>query len=188
MCRIRPSSRPGRCGEGEMNSMLKKCVLTTPIIFLSTFLVDCSTRIDEKPPDAIIASGSYDRVQPDFVEIADETAPGVIHAMIDRDQEKVIFELEYGSQISASLDLVSRTWGQGCPTTSYATSMEIISLEEEQLTLDGVTFEQPVLVATCPSSKNIVVLREYGSGFDDILPGAACDWWAGAKCIYFGKE
>ncbi len=64
--------------------------------------------------------------------------------------------------------------------------MEALRFEKEELVLDSVLWSYPMLVATCPASDDsTIVLRETGTGLPDPLPAVACDWWAGAKCIYF---
>lgn len=138
--------------------------------------------------DAGIQSGSYHRVVIPGAN-PDPISPELVKVEINRQDHSVNFELRDGSTESFALRKGDfPVWGRGCPTNVSTTRMEILYIDEDPLTLNGVTFEQPVLVATCPAPPLAFVLREAGADFDAILPAAACDWWEGAKCIYFSQQ
>lgn len=185
----------------SMNGRISNHLLFTLLLVMgSAFFTSCQPpplqsigpqQNEEAAPtpiqDAEIPSGVYHRADIPGAE-PDLIALGVIGVTIDRQNNTASFELLDGSSVMAPLMKVNTpTWGHGCPTSVSTTRMEILQFEADTLVLDGVVFEQPVLVATCPASSLAFVLREVGSGFGDYFPAAACDWWAGAKCIYFSQ-
>jgi hypothetical protein len=139
-------------------------------------------------PPAEILSGTYRRVDIPSAD-PEPIALGVIGVVIDRQNYTAVFRLSNGSEINQPLRVSdSPDWGLGCPTNHGATPMEILPFAVDRFTLDGVIFNQPILVATCSTISKAIVLRETGPGLDDILPAVACDWWTGAKCIYFSNH
>lgn len=136
---------------------------------------------------AEIRSGDYLRINSIHARPT-PVATGVVALRIDRDTGRVIFDLADGSQVTTSLAMdVPPEWGNGCLTNLGATRMEILRFAEDTLTLDSATFSHPLLVANCPVPPTVIVLREAAGGLQDPLDAAACDWWAGARCIYFGQ-
>lgn len=139
-------------------------------------------------PRAEIESGRYVRINSPYAQPT-PIATAVIELNIDRDSRQVTFILTDGSKLIARLAVTDPSiWGHGCPTNLSVTEMEILRFEKDELVLDSVPLSYPMLVATCPASRSTIVLREAGSGLPDPLPAVACEWWAGAKCIYFGQE
>jgi hypothetical protein len=140
------------------------------------------------PQPAEIRSGRYQRI--DLPEVQMEPiAQGLIQLDIDRGNQQVRFEMADGSQVNATIPVGDgSTWGMGCPTNTGATRMEILYLQEEVLVLDGEVFELPILVANCPASPAVIVLRQVSASLGDLLPALACNWWDGEKCIYFGMD
>lgn len=138
-------------------------------------------------PAAEIKSGSYRRVN--FKGALPETiALNVIGMEVDRENQQAVFKLRDGSQVAASWsDTNAVRWGQGCPDNFGSVRMEMIYLEIDELVLDGVTFEHPLLVATCPAPPTVIVLRE-SYGISDVLPAVACNGWEGAKCVYLAQD
>jgi hypothetical protein len=119
----------------------------------------------------------------------DPIATNITQVIVDREIKQVIFRLADGTEINASLgDEKDSTWGEGCPTNVNFTQLEILFLREQELTLDGVTFSKPVLVATCPSPPSGFFLLEADDTLEKNLPEIDCEWWNGAKCIYFAKD
>ena len=66
--------------------------------------------------------------------------------------------------------------------------MEMLYLAENELTLESVTFRRPVFVANCPVPPIVITLREAGDETEASPDASGCEWWAGAKCIYFGQN
>ena len=138
-------------------------------------------------PRAEIESGRYVRIDSPYAQPT-PIANALVELGIDRANRQVTFKLTDGSQVTAALAATDRpTWGHGCPTNLNVTEMEILRFEPEELVLDSVLWSDPMLVATCPAPGSTIVLREAGGGLSDPLPAVACDWWAGAKCIYFSR-
>jgi len=160
-------------------------IMACLVIFLARtpdFLRNMSTT------DAAVKTGSYVRIQPNFVTSA-PVAVEVVQLDIDRENSLAVFHLEDGSTVSAALagtDLVQ--WAEGCPTMAGSTRMEFVPLVEDQLVLDDTTFESPYLVGKCPVPPVIIVLGEKKRDFTGIQDAAACEWYNGAKCVYFEQK
>jgi hypothetical protein len=106
-----------------------------------------------------------------------------IRAMdIDREQSLVTFALVDGAEISASFVPRDKAeWPAGCPTNIHSTHMEVLDIETEALTIEGLTLSHPILVRACPPDPARVVLRESGKIGGG---GAACT--DQGRCIFFG--
>ncbi len=163
------------------------CSVTLSIVLAAVLpLSDCAQN-QLVNPRAEIESGRYVRINSPYAQPT-PIAEAVIELNIDRTSRQVTFTLTDGPQLTAALAATeSPIWGHGCPTNLNVTEMEVLKFEQEKLVLDSVPWSYPMLVATCPASDPTIVLREAGSGLPDPLPAVACDWWAGAKCIYFSR-
>jgi len=138
--------------------------------------------------DAKIKPGSYFRIQHRYAKPTPVAEP-VIKLEIDRAQGQVVFYLQDGSTVQAALAGPEEAqWTKGCPTNISSTKMEILPLAEEKLVLGETTFENPYLVGNCPAPPTTIVLREGKEGLEGLADASACNWWQGAKCVYFGQE
>lgn len=116
---------------------------------------------------------------------ANEAAMRAIQKMrIDRDERVAVFALVDSSEIVTSFVPRDKTeWPAGCPTNIGSTRMEVLDIEEDTLTIESVTFSNPILVRGCPPNPMRVVLREDG----EIGGGSgACTW--PSECIFFGPK
>ena len=110
----------------------------------------------------------------------------VVRLDIDRKKSQAIFHLQDGSTVQVALagsDQVQ--WLEGCPTMTGTTRMEFVPLAQVQLVLGETTFERPYLEGTCPAPPWVIVLGENKQDLGAIQNGDACDWYNGAKCVYF---
>ena len=116
---------------------------------------------------------------------ANEVAMEAIEKMeINRDERVAVFRLIDGSEIVASFVPRDRAeWPGGCPTNIGSTRMEVLDIEEHTLTIETVTFNNPILVRDCPPDPVHVVLREDGEIGGG---GGACIW--PSECIFFGPQ
>jgi hypothetical protein len=140
------------------------------------------------PADAGIKTGSYWRIQHNYAKPT-PVAGSVIRLDIDRAKGLAVFHLQDGSSVQTKLAGKDRVrWAQGCPTMVGSTRMEFLPLAEDRLVLGDATFEHPYLEGTCPAPPVVIVLGEGTSDLDGIADASGCDWYNGAKCIYFGQE
>lgn len=140
------------------------------------------------PGKAGIQSGSYARILHSYAKPT-PVAVAVIRLDIDRDKGLAVFHLQDGSSVQAALageDAVR--WARGCHTMSDSTKMEYLPLAVEHLVLGDATFEHPYLEGTCPAPPYNLVLGEGPRDPAGISDSSACDWYKGAKCVYFGLE
>ena len=116
---------------------------------------------------------------------ANEVAMQAIEKMeINQDERVVVFTLIDGSEIVASfVPRETAEWPAGCPTNIGSTRMEVLDIEEHMLTIETVTFNNPILVRDCPPDPVRVVLREDGEIGGG---GGACIW--PSECIFFGPQ
>lgn len=116
---------------------------------------------------------------------ANEAAMRAIQKVeIDRDQRVAVFTLVDGSEMVTSFVSRDRAeWPAGCPTNIGSTNMEVLDIEEDALTIESVTFNNPILVRGCPPDPMRVVLREDGEIGG---AGGACTW--PNQCIFFGPQ
>jgi len=136
---------------------------------------------------AEIKSGSYVRINSLHAQPT-PIAVGVIEVEIDRTNRRVTFKLADNSEVTASLTAEASKWAEGCPTNLYSTRMEMLYLADNELTLDSVTFSRPVFVANCPVPPIVITLQEATDETGASPDASGCEWWAGAKCIYFGQD
>jgi|GEM_PF-1292404 len=100
---------------------------------------------------------------------------------VDRDAGTATINLDDGSQIPLALAPRERSeWPEGCPTNILSHHMEVLDVEESDLAIASVTFQEPVLVRNCPGEPQEIVLREAGSIGD---AGSACR----DSCLVFGR-
>jgi hypothetical protein len=155
------------------------------ILLTAIFLSGCLGILSKT---AEIKSGSYVRIH----SLSAQPTPiavGVVKVGIDRENRLATFGRTDGSEVTVTLAAQNASkWADGCPTNLGSTHMEILPLDAEELTLDSVIFKRPTFVANCPVLPTVIVLREAGSGFESPVDASGCEWWAGAKCIYFGKD
>ena len=140
------------------------------------------------PADAGIKAGSYLRTQRSYVA-SEPVALPLIQLDIDRKKSQAIFHLQDGSTVQVALagsDQVQ--WLEGCPTMTGTTRMEFVPLAQDRLVLGETSFEKPYLEGTCPASRSIIVLGENKRNLAAIQDSSACDWYLGAKCVYFEQR
>ena len=138
--------------------------------------------------DAAIQTGSYWRIQHSYAKPT-PVAVTVISLDIDREKGLAVFHMQDGSKVQAALAGPEEVqWGEGCNTMSGSTRMEFLPLAEDRLVLGDTTFVNPYLAGTCPAPPLTIVLGEGKKDREGISDAAACDWYNGAKCVYFGQE
>jgi hypothetical protein len=177
--------KQGRMMKQRSNEMYKPLSRVVGFILVTAFVL--SGCIGGMTRSAEIKSGSYVRINRIDVE-ATPIAVGVNGVVIDRDRRQVTFTLADSSEVTAPLTAEASKWADGCPTNLYSTRMEMLYLAENELTLESVTFRRPVIVANCPVPPLVITLQEAGDETEASPDASACQWWAGAKCIYFGQD
>jgi len=102
------------------------------------------------------------------------TISGIETLAVERESNTIVIELQDGSQLVATF--VSRNrqdWPAGCPSNIGSTRMEVLDIQSSNLTVAGVTLNNPILVRNCPPNPNTVILREDGTIGGG---GSACAW------------
>lgn len=146
------------------------------IILLGCTLSGCSTTRWAK-----VESGEY-TVGYGWSEAHKVAMRAVQKMEINRDERVVVFTLVDGSEIVTSFVPRDRAeWPTGCPANIGSTRMEVLDIEEDTLTIEAVTFSNPILARDCPPNPVRIVLREDWE-FD-----ACCNACPGPneKCVYF---
>lgn len=132
-----------------------------------------------------IRSGEYTVIR-GRGEAANEVAMRTIQKLeIDRDERVVVFTLVDGSEITTSFVPRDRAkWPAGCPTNIGSTRMEVLDIQADTLTIESVTFKNPILVRHCSPDPFRVVLREDGAigGAGGACPGP------NETCMHFGPK
>lgn len=99
---------------------------------------------------------------------------------VDREDQLATFQLADGSRVILSFSSRDRSdWQVGCPANIGSTYMEFVDIDEESLSIGGMTFDDPVLVRDCPADPERLALREDGP----VGGGAACA--NTSKCLHF---
>ena len=109
---------------------------------------------------------------------------GIETLVVEPESNTIVIELEDGSHLVATF--VSREkedWPAGCPSNIGSTRMEVIDIQSSNLSIGGMTFNNPILVRNCPPDPNTVILREDGTIGG---AGSACAW--PDKDIHFAKN
>lgn len=158
-------------------SSMVVCVLTS--VLATATLAGCATTrwLAVEQGEYVVGRGQGE---------AHATAVEVIQELeIDREQGVAIFTFVDGSEVVASF--VARdqpAWPAGCPTNIYMDRMEILDIEAETLSLDGIAISHPILVRSCPPEPVFVVLREGDEiGNTQASSGSACT--GTDTCIHF---
>ncbi len=140
------------------------------------------------PADAGVKTGAYVRTQLSYVT-SEPAAVMVIQLDIDRKKDQAVFHLQDGSTVQAAMAGSDKVrWVEGCPSMTGTTRMEFLPLAQDRLVLGDTTFEKPYLQGTCPATPLIIVLGENNHDLGAIQDAAACDWYHGAKCVYFEQK
>lgn len=153
------------------------------VTIMLTVLVGCTLSGCSTARWAGVESGEYVVVCGEGE--ANEVAMRAIQKMeIDRDQRVAVFTLVDGSEIVTSFVPRDRAeWPAGCPTNIGSTHMEVLDIQEDTLTIESVTFNNPILVRDCPPNPMRIVLREDG----EIGGGSsACTW--PSECVFFEAQ
>lgn len=107
---------------------------------------------------------------------------GIEKLLVERESNAITIKFKDGSQVVTTfVPRKKQEWPAGCPSNIGATRMEVLDIENDNLTIGEMTFNNPVLVRNCPPNPNIVIIREDG---DIGGSGSACAW--PDKCIHFG--
>jgi hypothetical protein len=112
------------------------------------------------------------------------TISGVETLVVERESNTIVIELQDGSPLVATF--VSREkqdWPAGCPSNIGSTRMEALDIQSSNLSIGGMTFNNPILVRNCPPNPNTIILREDGTIGG---AGSACAW--PGKDIHFAKN
>lgn len=148
------------------------------IVLLACTLSGCSTMryAEVEPGEYVVICGGGE---------ANEVAMRAIQKIgIDRDERVATFTLADGSQIVTPFVPRDRAnWPAGCPTNIGSTCMEVLDITEDTLTIETITFNNPILVRSCPPSPTRVVLRENGEIGGG---GGACTRFN--ECIFFAPQ
>lgn len=109
-----------------------------------------------------VESGEYTQVR-GTDEASRAVARQVRSLHVDREASTATLALDDGSQVT--LDFVARErseWPEGCPTNLIQHHLEVLDVEESNLSIASMTFQEPVLVRNCPGDPPEIVLRENG--------------------------
>ena len=130
---------------------------------------------------ADIEPGEYAPVQ--GIGQSNEAAVQAIQTLrIDRDENTAVFTLTDGSELVTTFTpRVSKEWPGGCPTNIYSTYMEVLDIERDTLTIETLTFRDPILVRNCPPDPVRVALREDGE-----IGGSGTACTGSDECLLFG--
>ena len=101
-------------------------------------------------PRLEVVSGDYTQVR--GTDDASNTAARTIQNLhIDRAAATAILTLNDDSTIPLTLQARHRSaWPEGCPTNIYSHYMEVLDIEEAQLTIASMRMQDPVLVRDRP--------------------------------------
>jgi hypothetical protein len=142
----------------------------------------------EKSADAAIRSGRYWHINERNAN-PEPAAAEVLRLEIDRSKGLAVFHLSDGSSVQAALAGTDQVqWTRGCPTMVNSMKMEYLPLAVEKLVLGETTFEHPYLAGICPAPPYVIVLGEGAQELTGLREATFCDWYKGAKCVYFGME
>lgn len=127
-----------------------------------------------------IAGGEYVPVSSGSLRV-DEVVSTIKGMTVDKDKKNIEIELESGSIIGARFTGRPRDeWPSGCPANIGSTKMEVIDLSMDTLSIGPLVFHNPVLVRDCPSSPEVIVLRE-----DGLIGGSGTACAGNDMCIHF---
>lgn len=113
-----------------------------------------------------------------------ETISGIETLAVDRESNMIAIELQDGFPIVATfVPREKEDWPAGCPSNIGSTYMEVLDIQSGNLSIEGMTFDNPILVRNCPPNPNTLVLREDGTIGG---AGSACAW--PDKDIHFAKN
>ncbi len=151
-------------------------VAITLALLLGYMSVGCSAK-----RWASVEPGDYAPVQ--GIGPSSEVAVQAIQTLrIDRDENAAVFTLADGSELVTKFTpRASKEWPVGCPTNIYSTYMEVLDIERDTLTIETLTFRDPILVRNCPPDPVRVALREDGEIGGG---GGACT--GSDECFLFG--
>jgi hypothetical protein len=109
---------------------------------------------------------------------------GIETLVVERESNTITIKLEDGSQLVAIFESREKQdWPAGCPSNIGSTRMEVLDIQSSNLSIGGMTFNNPILVRNCPPDPNTVILREDGTIGG---AGSACAW--PDSDIHFAKE
>lgn len=154
---------------------MKRLVGAAPALLLALLLVGCVRHrwLEVEP-------GEYTQVH-GTDEASRAVARHIRGLSVDRDAETVTFTLDDGSKIPLTFTARERPeWPGGCPTNIILHHMEVLEVEESNLSIASMTFQEPILVRSCPSEPREIVLREERSAGGT---GSACR----DSCLVFGQ-
>jgi hypothetical protein len=135
--------------------------------------MSCGSRIFE------LLNGNYVADQQDEInKTADAQQLSGLRFSIDRTKSEIVFEKSDQSKESVSFTSKPRAqWGMGCPTQTSSALMEILVLNKENLSLAGITFKKPALIATCgmePPTTKVLLFEDPGEQKPDDSVHAEC--------------
>lgn len=127
------------------------------LLILAALLSGClaQPRLEVESGDYTLVRGTDDATR--------SAADSVRNLYIDRDASIAVLTLDDNSDISMTFVARDRSqWPEGCPTNIYSHYMEVLDIDQPELTLGSLTLYDPVLVRDCPGEPVEVVLREDG--------------------------
>ncbi len=136
---------------------MKRILRAAPVLILILFLAGCV-----KHRWLVVEPGEYTRVR--GTDEASRAVAGHIRSLsVDREATTATITLHDGSTIPLTLAPRERSaWPEGCPTNIVIHHMEVLDVEESNLSIASRTFQEPVLVRNCPSVPREIILREEG--------------------------
>jgi hypothetical protein len=136
---------------------LKGLVLNTVILFTACLMTACSL-------DRWIGVNTGEYVVSREGGWANRIAQREIEKVIvDRGATSLSLSYRDGTWVTVAFAALERAdWPSGCPGNLYATRMEVLDLEVDQLTVGSLTLDDPVLVRDCPPEPVQVVLMQAG--------------------------
>ena len=112
------------------------------------------------------------------------TISGIEKLIVERESNTITIKLQDGSQVVTTfVPRNKQDWPAGCPSNIGSTRMEVLDIQNDNLSIGGMTFSNPILVRNCPPEPNIIIIREDGNIGGG---GSACAW--PGKDIHFSKK
>ena len=102
------------------------------------------------------------------------TTSGIDTLAVDRESNTIAIDLQDGSPIVVTfVPREKEDWPAGCPSNIGSTYMEVLDIQSSNLSIGGMSFDNPILVRNCPPDPNTLVLRDDGTIGG---AGSACAW------------
>jgi hypothetical protein len=170
-------TKPKRSGRMNETTMKQLTVGLLIALVLSSSLVCSTDRWIEVEPGEYVGIDIHS-------DSNGAKISGIDILVVDRESDTIVMELQDGSPLVATfVARQKQDWPVGCPSNIGSTRMEVLDIQSSNLSIGGMTFNDPILVRNCPPSPNTIVLLEDGTIGG---AGSACAW--PDKDIHFGTN